>query len=464
MTALPKEVLDLICERKESYIKALKEAVAIPSISASKNHHNDIHRMIEFVSERLRSLGAKVDIVPNGSYPPIILGDLKSSESNKTVLIYGHLDVQPASKTDGWDTEPFELKEKDGRLYGRGSSDDKGPVLGWIHALEALKDGLGYFPVNVKFVFEGMEESDSEGLDDLLIILKDTPFLKEVDFVCVSDSYWLTTDKPCLGYGLRGVVCFELWITGAKQDLHSGVFGGSIHEAMTDLIALMDTLVDKDGKIGIEGIYDDVTELSSDESSLYTNIHFNLEEYKSSIGVNKLITNNDKMNTLMARWRYPSLSLHGIEGAFSEEGAKTVIPKKVGGKFSLRIVPNQTVENTVTCVKKHLEKEFNKLNSPNVMEIKFDGGEAWVTSPSHANYDAARKATKEIYGVDPDLTREGGSIPVVLTLENTTNKNVLLLPMGASDDGAHSQNEKIDVRNYIEGTKLFASYLYKIGQ
>eukprot|EP00096_Caligus_rogercresseyi_P012071 TRINITY_DN4958_c0_g1_i1.p1 TRINITY_DN4958_c0_g1~~TRINITY_DN4958_c0_g1_i1.p1 ORF type:complete len:467 (+),score=146.09 TRINITY_DN4958_c0_g1_i1:47-1447(+) len=464
MPVLPSKVLDIIDERQGTYIEALREAVSIPSVSASEAHRTDILKMIEFVSQKLKALGANVSLFPNGTYPPILLGDLQSrSNSSKTLLVYGHLDVQPALKSDGWDSEPFELSERDGKLYGRGSSDDKGPVLGWIHALEAIKEATGDFPLNIKFVFEGMEESDSEGLDELLEKMKDEPFLREVDFVCVSDSYWLTPHKPCLGYGLRGIVCFEVSVQCADKDLHSGVFGGTVHEAMTDLIGLMDSLVDVKGKLLIEGIYDDVSNLTPKEQGLYSQIDFDLSEYKSSIGVKRLLTGDDVMGTLMARWRHPSLSLHGIEGAFSEEGAKTVIPKRVIGKFSIRIVPNQTVLKTIQCVEAHLRREFEKRGSPNVLEIKSDGGEPWVTSPSDANYEAARSATLEVYGVEPDLTREGGSIPVVLTLQNTTKKNVLLLPMGASDDGAHSQNEKIDVRNYIQGTKLFASYLFHIG-
>ncbi|KAG0714539.1 Cytosolic non-specific dipeptidase [Chionoecetes opilio] len=169
--------------------------------------------------------------------------------------------------------------------------------------------------------------------------------------------------------------------------------------------------------------------------------------------------------TLMARWRYPSLSLHGIEGAFSEPGAKTVIPRKVIGKFSIRIVPNQTPESVSKVTVDYLNKQWEKRGSPNKMKASFfHGGRCWMSDPNHANYEAGRRATKLVYGVEPDLTREGGSIPVTLVLQEVTGKNVMLLPMGACDDGAHSQNEKIDIRNYIEGTKLMAAYLHEVAQ
>jgi len=197
----------------------------------------------------------------------------------------------------------------------------------------------------------------------------------------------------------------------------------------------------------------------------YVNIDFDPEVYRQDIGAPGLMHGNDKAKTLMARWRYPSLSLHGIQGAFADPGAKTVIPRKVIGKFSIRIVPNQTPEIVEDVVVKYCNKIWATRKSPNKMTAKmFHGGRCWLSDPDHPNYVAGVRATKMVYGVDPDLTREGGSIPVTLTLQEATGKNVMLLPMGASDDGAHSQNEKIDIRNYIEGTKLLGAYAYELGQ
>ena len=173
----------------------------------------------------------------------------------------------------------------------------------------------------------------------------------------------------------------------------------------------------------------------------------------------------DKVNTLMSRWRNPSLSLHGIQGAFSDPGAKTVIPRKVTGKFSIRIVPNQTPESVEKIVVDYCNKKWKERGSKNKMTASlFHGGRCWMSDPDQPNYLAGRRATKTVYGVEPDLTREGGSIPVTLTLQEATGKNVILLPMGACDDGAHSQNEKINVRNYIEGTKLLAAYIDELAK
>lgn len=457
----------------DKYVQRLADAVAIKSVSAWPETRPDITTMINWTKKAMEDLGAECELedlgdqtLPDGSklpLPPILLGTLGKDPKKKTLLVYGHLDVQPALKEDGWDTEPFVLTEKDGKLYGRGSTDDKGPVLGWINSLEAMQELGIECPINVKFIFEGMEESGSEGLDDLVFSKKDT-FLKDVDFVCISDNYWLGKEKPCITYGLRGICYFFVEIACAGKDLHSGLYGGTIHEAMTDLVAVLGSLVDVKGKILIPGINDDVAALTDAEQESYGPIDFCTNEYKTDIGVDKLIHDN-KADVLKARWRYPSLSIHGIEGAFSDAGAKTVIPRKVIGKFSIRLVPDMLPDKVCQLVTDHVNKVFKETGSPNTINVKMGhGGKPWVSDFNHPNYVAARNAIKTVFGVDPDLTREGGSIPVTLTFQEATGKNVMLLPIGCSDDGAHSQNEKINRCNYINGTKLLAAYMDEIGK
>lgn len=462
-----------IDSNEKKYIQRLSDVVAIKSVSAWPETRQEIRRMVEWTKGELEELGATCELeelgdqtLPDGSklkLPPILLGTLGNDPKKKTLLVYGHLDVQPAEIGDGWDTEPFVLTEKDGKLYGRGATDDKGPVLAWINCLEAMKELKQDVPINLKFIFEGMEESGSEGLDELVLSKKDT-FLKGVDFVCISDNYWLGKKKPCITYGLRGICYFFLEVQCASKDLHSGLFGGTVHEAMSDLIHIMGTLVDVNGKILIPGINDAVANLTPEEEALYGPIDFDPEEYKNDIGVEKLI-HSKKANVLMARWRYPSLSLHGIEGAFSGAGAKTVIPRKVIGKFSIRLVPDMQPEEVERLVKAHVEKVHKDRGSPNQIKITMGhGGKPWVSDFNHPNYVAGRNAVKTVFGVEPDLTREGGSIPVTLTFQEATGKNVILLPIGASDDGAHSQNEKIDKYNYINGIKLLGAYMTEIGK
>jgi len=457
---------------EEKYIGRLKELVEIPSVSAWPEKRQDIVKCCNWTADKLKELGATIEMQELGMQkmsdgteiplPPLVFGHLGNDPKKKTVLIYGHLDVQPAAVSDGWDTEPFVLTEKNGNLYGRGSTDDKGPVLDWVNAIEAYKELDQDIPINLKFCFEGMEESGSEGLDSELAKRKDT-FLKDVDYVCISDNYWLGKNKPCLTYGLRGVCYFYLEIESSTKDLHSGVFGGAIHESMVDLVAMLNELVDSKGKILVPGIYDSVAPLTDAEKELYKDIEFDCEAFRQDSGCYDLIYPNDKANTLMARWRFPSLSIHGVQGAFDGAGAKTVIPRKVIGKFSIRNVPNQEPQVLEKLVVDHLEKKFKERNSPNKLKVSMDhGAKSWVADFNHPHYQAAKNAVSRVFNVVPDFTREGGSIPVTLTFQELTGKNVLLLPIGQSDDGAHSQNEKISKVNYIQGIKLIGTYFHEV--
>ncbi|CAB0018297.1 unnamed protein product [Nesidiocoris tenuis] len=479
MTAVPADlgkIFDYVANNKEKFISRLREVVRIPSVSSAPDKRDDVIAMARVTEEKLKKLGAKTELCDVGMQklsdgrsirlPPVILGSLGEDPNKPTILIYGHLDVQPAAKEDGWNTDPFELTlSSDGkRLYGRGASDDKGPVMCWLNAIESYQSCHIDVPANLKFVLESMEESGSEGLEDLLQARKDT-FFSGVDYVCISDNYWLGTKKPCLTYGLRGICYFFVEIECAAKDLHSGLYGGVLNEATSDLIHLLDSLIDRQGNIMVPGIQDDVLPVTDEEKELYKNIDFSVSEFKAEIGSKQLLHNEDKAKILMSRWRFPSISIHGIEGAFAEEGSKTVIPRKVIGKFSMRIVPNMDPLKVEECVVKHLTSVWNKRGSANKFKvIMTHGGRSWVSDINHINYTAARSAVKLVYKVEPDLTREGGSIPITINLEEVTGTNVILIPIGCCDDGAHSQNEKIDVLNYIEGSKLLAAYIYEIGR
>lgn len=464
-----------IDELKPQFIDRLRSAVEIPGVSGDESLRPQVVKTAEFLKEELIKLGAK-DIIlkelgtqpppvanPNLQLPPVILSRFGSDPKKKTILIYGHYDVQPASLEDGWSTDPFKLVEKNDVLYGRGSSDDKGPVVAWLNAIQAHNELGLELPVNIVTCFEGMEESGSLGLDEL-IAKEANGYFKGVDAVTISDNYWLGTTKPVLTYGLRGVNYYEIVCSGPQADLHSGLFGGIVAEPMTDLIKLLGSLVDTKGKILIEGIDEQVAPLTEKEDKLYDDIEFDVEVLNQATGSNTALY-NDKKSILQHRWRYPSLSIHGIEGAFSEAGAKTVIPAKVKGKFSIRTVPDISSEKLTELVKHHIEKEFKLLDSPNKASVELiHDGDYWLGDPFNENFTAAKLATEEVWGVTPDFTREGGSIPITLTFENELKTSVLLLPLGRGDDGAHSTNEKIDVSNYIEGVKTLSSYLHYFAQ
>ncbi|TFL03837.1 CNDP dipeptidase [Pterulicium gracile] len=470
----PKQILEFVDTNADAFIKRLAEAVAIPSISGEIERRPDVVKMAHWLDAQLKKYGVETKLVPLGKHvmdgtelelPPAVLGKIGKDPKKKTVLIYGHYDVQPASKSDGWNTEPFELHvhPTNGQLIGRGSTDDKGPVLGWLNILQAHQEAQLELPVNLQFCFEGMEESGSEGLEDL-IVKEAAPagYFEGVDCVCISDNYWLNMRTPGLTYGLRGLAYFKLTVKGPARDLHSGSFGRMVHEPMTDLIALMSKLVDSQGNILVPGVQDLVSVCDDKERALYDSLDYSIQDVEDAVGAS-IALSSDKATVLMGRMREPSLSLHGIEGAFYGPGAKTVIPAKVSGKFSIRLVPPQTPDTVGDLVVKYVEEEFKKLGSKNTLEVEnLHGGKPWVADHEHWNYEAAIRATEAVYGKKPDLFREGGSIPVTLVFAESLGKNVVLLPMGRGDDGAHSTNEKLDRSNYIEGTKLLGTYLYEI--
>ncbi|KAJ6473884.1 hypothetical protein C8R45DRAFT_794175, partial [Mycena sanguinolenta] len=358
--AAPKELHDWIDASAPAFIARLAEAVAIPSISGDPAFRPRALEMSDWITAQLKAVGVTTKQVDLGTHlmdghtlplPPAVLGRIGDDPKKKTVLIYGHFDVQPAAQA----TDPFVLtEEQDGRLVGRGSSDDKGPVLGWVGVLQWHHEQKKELPVNLVFCFEGMEENGSEGLDELVERERDGWF-KGVDCMCISDNCWLNTRTPALTYGLRGLVYFKITVSGPGRDLHSGVFGRTVHEPMTDLIALMGRLVTPDGTILVPGVDDMVSVADAEERCV---------PFPPSYSPTHLYV-TWKVQTLMGRMRMPALSLHGIEGAFAGPGAKTVIPAKVGGQVYL--VPPQTPDSVEPLVTRYLESEFAKLGSENKM-------------------------------------------------------------------------------------------------
>ncbi|KAG8741213.1 hypothetical protein FRC10_003172 [Ceratobasidium sp. 414] len=477
MSAAPREFLEYVDAHQEAFVKRLADAIAIPSVSGDASYRKHVHDMGAFVQRELEAVGVTTKLIPLGpqeldgqtvELPPVVFGRLGDDKNKKTVLIYAHYDVQPALLSDGWTSDPFVLThdKKTDRLYGRGSSDDKGPLLGWVNVLEAHK-ALGIdLPVNLRICFEGMEESGSEGLDDL-IQAEAGPgkFFEGVDCVCISDNYWLNDVTPCLTYGLltasqRGISYYKVNIAGPAKDLHSGLFGNAVHEPMTDLFHLFSRLVTPQGQILIPGIDQLVDDLTAEERSRYERMDYSIQDINESVGAS-IALSDDKAEVLMGKMRYPSLSIHGIEGAFSAAGAKTVIPAKISVSSAYKAC-REKVDGLVI---RYIESEFAKLNSKNKLTIEnLHGGKPYLADPNHWNFVAAAKATEAVYGKKPDLTREGGSIPVTLTFADALGVNVLLLPMGRGSDGAHSTNEKLDLSNYINGTKLLGTYLHEVAK
>ncbi|KAF4693143.1 Metallopeptidase M20, variant 2 [Perkinsus olseni] len=474
---LYKAMYEWIDLNQNVFVSRLAEAVAIPSVSGDPTLRPRVLQTVAWATKWCESLGGVTEPVdlglqtlPDGSRivrPPALFATFESTLPDApTLCVYGHLDVQPASKEDGWDTEPFQLTEKDGNLYGRGATDDKGPVLCWLWFVEFHRKFNLPLPCNLKCVFEGMEESGSEGLEECLKSVSET-FFHDVDGICISDNYWMGLERPCVTWGIRGNVYFAVEVRGGTKDLHSGAHGGAVQEPMTDLIKIMSTLVDSaTGKILVPGIYDEVDELTEEEKERYERCDFDVASYANEDTGGMPLLSQDKATILMARSRYPTLSLHGIERAFAGAGAKTVIPRTVVGKFSIRTVPHMTIDHVAECVKRHVVKVFDTLGSKNRLKVNvIHAGKPWMGDLNGYNYRAAAAATKQVWGVEPDYTREGGSIPITLTFEEVSGgKPAILLPIGQGNDGAHSQNEKISRRNYIMGAKTLGTYVYEFSR
>ncbi|ESZ99211.1 hypothetical protein SBOR_0418 [Sclerotinia borealis F-4128] len=464
--------LDLVFQKIDDLathfvVDRLAPAVKIPSISSDQTleGRKQVYAMTDFLATQLGGLEASVERCPLGiqpgtdlQLPDVIIAKYPKvhDSKKKTILIYGHYDVQPPG--DGWTTKPFTLQEKDGKLYGRGSTDDKGPVLAWLNALEAYQQAKIDVPVNLIFCFEGMEESGSIGF--AAFAKSHHTLFEHVDAACISDNYWLTTRKPCLTYGLRGINYFNLTIAHAGVQLHSGMFGGCVYEPMTDLVILLSKLVNSQGHILIPGINELVEQVSTEEITDYATIEFTTQDFQNTIGSDANIYDNPE-ETLMHRFRYPSLTIHGIAGADSSSDQTTAIYPKVTAKFSIRTVPCMNQEAVTDRTIRYLEQEFQKLGSKNTCKVELFGESApyWLGSKDDSNFTAGKAATQRVYNKGCDLTREGGSIGVTLDLQNALgDKSIMLLPVGMSDDGAHGPNEKINKENYIEGSKLLGAY------
>ncbi|KAI2971138.1 hypothetical protein CBS147323_2934 [Aspergillus niger] len=310
-----------------------------------------------------------------------------------------------------------------------------------------------------------MEESGSVRFPEFAQEHKD--IFTKVDAACISNNYWLTTRKPCLTYGLRDISYFTITIAQKPLlghepvPLHSGIYRGTVHEPMTELVIMLSKLADSNGNIlipGINGLVDDVT---PDEIAQYEGIDFDMDEFRNTIVSEAAIYGTAK-DTLTHRWRYPSITIHGINGADPSPNQTTAICPKVTGKFSIRMVPTMEGKAVTALVVHYLEQKFKKLGSKNTCEVKQFGESApyWVGNTEDSNFAAGRAATNRVYSTKPDLTREGGSIGATLDIQNALghDKSIMLLPVGRSDDGAHGPDEKLDRDNYIKGKKLLVAY------
>jgi len=438
---------------RNRYESELVDFLRIPSISTDPAHKDDMVRAAEFVAGQLRDAGiTAIEVCPTAGHP-IVFARSAPRPDRPTVLIYGHYDVQPVDPLELWESHPFEPDFRDGRVYARGASDDKGQVLVHFKAVEALKKVTGELPVNLVFLIEGEEEIGSPNLDEFI---RRRAAELACDVVLISDTSMFAHGVPSICAGLRGLAYFEIQVQGPKGDLHSGSFGGPVQNPATALVAMLASMRDSDGRITIPGFYDDVTPLTERERSEWAELPFDVEAFKKDLHVEAL-GGEKGFTPLELLWGRPTLEINGLLSGFTGEGAKTVLPAKAMAKVSMRLVPNQNPERIEKIFQDYLCKIAPR--SVKVQVKSLHGGKPWVASLDHPALVAAAEAIEKGFGKRPLFQREGGSIPIVATFSEMLGVPSVLMGFGLPDENAHAPNEWFDLGNFHGGIRSSALFL-----
>jgi acetylornithine deacetylase/succinyl-diaminopimelate desuccinylase-like protein len=440
-------------KNKDRFLEELLALLRIPSVSAKKEHKDDMVKCSEAVKERLLQAGAdKVNIYPTDGHP-VVFGEKIIDHKKPTILVYGHYDVQPADPLELWHSGPFEPVIKDGKIYARGACDDKGQFYMHIKALETMikTDSLN---TNVKFIIEGEEEIGSPNLGKFVVANK---HLLKADVILISDTAMLSMETPSIDIGVRGLSYIEVEVTGPNRDLHSGVYGGAVANPITILAKMIASCHNENNHVTIPGFYDDVVLATDEERKLMAAAPYNEEKYKNDLGVKELwgekgFTTNERTGIR------PTLEINGIWGGYLDEGAKTVLPSKAIAKISARLVPDQSSEKITKILLEH----FKKIAPPSVTVHAFEhhGGEPYMTPINSKAYKAAAKAMETTFGKSPIPVRGGGSIPICSLFEKELGIKVVFLGFGLDSDNLHSPNEKFDLVNFYKGIETIP-YFHK---
>ncbi len=449
---------DYVRANQPKFLSELKDFLRIPSISTNPENAPDVQRAAAWLAENMRAVGfAIVEVVPTKGHP-IVYGEwLGAGADAPTVLIYGHYDVQPAVIEDGWHTDPFEPTEKDGKLYARGSSDDKGQVFAHVKAVEALLATTGKLPVNVKLIAEGEEEVSSLHLGEFVTANKAR---LQADLCLISDTAILTKDQPSIIYALRGLTYMELEVWGPAQDLHSGSFGGSVHNPAQALAEIIARLHNEDGSISVPGFYDAVLPLDADERAELRKTDWAVTDWQAVSGAPQPWGEPDY--TLRERvGARPTLEINGMVSGFYGVGAKTVLPAKALAKISCRLVANQNP----TRIYEQIRDYVRQITPPTVrseLRLLHTGSPAFVDLKTAA-MQAAIRAYEKGWGKPPVFMREGGSIPIVADFQRELGLPVVLMGFGLNSDGAHGPNEHFDIEMYYRGIATSVHFLEEVG-
>ncbi|MEY2486082.1 MAG: hypothetical protein QOH39_1730 [Verrucomicrobiota bacterium] len=441
---------------RESHLQDYYSFLRYPSVSTDASYAVKVNECAKWLAEKLTNIGLQAQIVPTAGHP-VVWAHNKHQKGRRTVLIYGHYDVQPPDPLDLWDSPPFEPVLKDGYVFARGATDNKGQILAHILGVQETIEKQSDLPVNLHFVIEGEEEIGSGNLP---------PFLKkhreslQCDVVIVSDTGMIAPRTPTLSYGLRGVAALELTVTGPKIDLHSGVFGGAVANPAAALARMLASLHDRVGHVAIPGFYDDVAPLQDWEREAWRKIPFKADEEVLKETGSPELFGESGYSTLERMWARPTAEINGLGGGYQGPGTKTVIPSHVMAKLTFRLVPNQNAEKIIALATQHLQK-----NRPPGVTLKLSGGHNgpwYLTDPKAPFSQAAQRALRKSFDREVAVIREGGSIPIVSDFRNILGVETLLLGLALPTCRAHSPNENFPLENLEAGMVINKAVLQEL--
>jgi acetylornithine deacetylase/succinyl-diaminopimelate desuccinylase-like protein len=440
----------------QAFRQQLHDLLRIPSVSTLPERKPDIQRAAEWIAGNMRQAGLQhVEIMPTGGHPLIYADWLDAGDGAPTILVYGHYDVQPAVFEDGWTNDPFEPTERDGNIYARGSSDDKGQVFIHIKAVEALLQTEGKLPVNIKFLVEGEEEIGSPNLPPFIAEHRDK---LSADVCVISDSGMLAEDQPSIVYALRGLAALEVIVQGPGQDLHSGMYGGAVHNPVQALAEIVASLHYPDGRVAVPGFYDDVLPLSDTERAELKKTDIPDAEWQTTTGAPAAWGEPDF--TIRERiGARPTLEVNGFAGGFYGEGVKTVLPARAIAKITCRLVANQQPQRIIDAITRHIADITPPTVRSEVRPLRGTGAPVLVDMETPA-MQAAIEAYEKGWGRKPIFMREGGSIPIVADFQRELNAPVVLMGFGLNNDGAHGPNEHFNISMFHKGIDTVIHFLH----
>lgn len=454
---IPQEVFEKIDGNRQRYVDELLAFLQIPSVSTYSKHAPDVKRAADWVFNHLKRLGFQTKIYPTERHP-VVYGHWCPHEGRPTLLIYGHYDVQPPEPLNEWITPPFSPSIRDGYVYARGATDDKGQFFTYLKALEAIVAVNSKLPINVKVLVEGEEEIGSPSLPGFL---RDHREELKADVVAISDGSQFSKGMPAITYGLRGLCYMQIDVQGPRFDLHSGSFGGIIANPVQVLVEILGKLKNTDGTVAVPGFYDGVLGLADREREEMASLPGDEAALKAYVGLEELI-GEPGYTVMERRTARPTLDINGIWGGFAGEGAKTIIPSRAGAKVSMRLVPNQK-SHAIS----RLFRDFVTFHSPEGVKVsvaELNRADPVLVARDQPGVQAAARAIEAGFGRPPVFIREGGSIPIVNVLQEVLGLEcILLLGWGCSDDGAHSPNERFSLEDFHRGIRSAAALLHELG-